>query len=476
VTLGEQSRQAGDLEGAEERFERALAADPRSHAAHLGLGRIALARGDLGEAERRFTAAARAEDEATRLDASLGLARVARRQGRGGEARERLEGILAVDPLRAEAHAALAALTGPAPRGPADLAESLRRTRAHPYDLVAALAASRALAAAGRHAEATRRLESVLWLADLDPAAAREVWALLRQLEPSWREWRLVPVHSWADESIRTAPAWRFRLRIVWLRATRALGALLRVRFVPAGFQGFESRATSSSLDAIHDAFTAQVRRVPPEGIVAALTAERPAPAQRSARLGKAEFLGRRLVVRLDEPAASNRVLLHELLHLYGAVHVARDVKSLMNPSGGTETLDPLNAAIVGEIGVRGFRGDLERDVLDVIDLDATTAAYEEALRANLVMRNAGLTEAAGMANRSPVVARQKARRATELDPHLGDVARFVAMLYLRRDAPASAAFLFEKAARLYGPDTARGRRSAREAERIWETILPPPR
>ncbi|MEN8161105.1 MAG: tetratricopeptide repeat protein, partial [Myxococcota bacterium] len=354
ATLGEQARGAGDLAGAEERFERALAADPGSGAARLGLGRIALARGELERARRHFTAAAAAfadSDEASALDAKLGLARVARGQGREAEARERLERILGADPLRAEAHAALAALTGPAPSGPADLAEALRRTRAHPYDLAAALAAGRALAAVGRSGEATRRLESILWLADLDPAAARSAWALLRELEPSWREWRLVPVHSWADESIRAAPAWRFRLRLAWLHATRGLGALLRVRFVPAGFRSFESRETSVSLNAIHDAFTRQVRRMPREGIVAVLTARRPAPGQRVARLGKAEFLGRRLVVRLDDAAAPDRVLLHELLHLYGGVHVARDVKSLMNPSETTETLDPLNAAIVGELG-----------------------------------------------------------------------------------------------------------------------------
>jgi hypothetical protein len=60
-----------------------------------------------------------------------------------------------------------------------------------------------------------------------------------------------------------------------------------------------------------------------------------------------------------------------------------------------------------------------------------------------------------------------------ELDPHLGDVARFVALLLWRGEKPASAAFLLETASRLYGPRTANGRKAAADAERIWQQILP---
>ncbi len=469
VTVGEQNLRAGDLAGAEDRFARALDADPTSATARLGLGRVALAQGEPARAEPFFRAAL--ADQATALDARLGIARAARRQGRSAEAREQLERVLALDPLRAEAHAELAALTGPAPRGPADLVEALRRARAHPYDLAAGLAAGRALAAAGREAEAARRLESLLWLADLDPRAARGAWALLRRIDPAWLDWRLVGVHSYADESIRSEPGWRFRVRLEWLLATRSVGALLRVRFVPAGLHGFTSGEAPSSLGAIHDAFRGQHPRPPAEGILAVLTARPPDRGRPGVRLGQAQFLGRRLVVRLGAEPRQNRVLLHELLHLYGGVHVARDVKSLMNPSGETETLDALNAAIVRELGVRRFRGSLERDVLDVVDLEATIAAYEAALRANLAMRRAGMAEAIEMAASSRVAAQRKAARVKELDPHLADVARFVAMLYQRNDSPVSAAFLLEKAARLYGPRTARGRQAARDAERIWKAI-----
>jgi hypothetical protein len=167
-----------------------------------------------------------------------------------------------------------------------------------------------------------------------------------------------------------------------------------------------------------------------------------------------------------------SHVLLHEVLHLYGAVHVAPDVASLMNPSGDATGLDRMNARIVRETRVRTFQGDLERDVLDRIDLEATTLAYEDAMRANIAMRQAGLVEALQTAATSPVEARRNAARVREFDPHLGDVARFVAFLLWRGDKPASAAILLETAAQLYGPQTVRGREAAAEAEGIWRGVL----
>ena len=91
----------------------------------------------------------------------------------------------------------------------------------------------------------------------------------------------------------------------------------------------------------------------------------------------------------------------------------------------------------------------------------------------NLALRRAGLAEAIETAATSRIEARRAAARVRELDPHLGDVARFVSLLLWRGERPASAAFLLETAAHLYGPRTARGRRAAAEAERIWQQILP---
>src|SRR5262245_45753502 len=471
VRLGEQALEARDLAAAENRFARALEADPASAEAHIGLGRAALARDDLASAEDHFAWVLAREPNT--VDARLGLARVARRQGRPEQAREHLDRALEADPWRADTHAELAALTGPAPRTPADLDEVLRRTRAHPYDVAAGLAAGSALADAGRSAEASRRLESLLWLADLDPEAAARAWALLTRLEPAWREVRVVRVDSFADESIRSHPDWQFRLRLAWLEASRALGPLLGVRFLPVTLQGFSSSEADASLEAIDAAFRAQTTRVPEERVLAAFTERAPPSGRGAERLGQAEFLGRRLTVRLEAEPGPGRVLLHELLHLYGAVHVAENVESLMNPSGSARVLDAMNARIVRELRGRRFRGDLDADVLDVIDLEATTRAYEDALRTDLALRRAGLADARQIAAPSPIEARRAAAQVRELDPHLGDVARFVSMLLWRGKKPASAALLLERAARLYGPRTARGRQAAADAERIRQQILP---
>lgn len=470
VELGERALEAGELATAEDRFARALEADPASTAARIGLGRAALARDDLASAEDHFARALGREPSA--VDARLGLAGVARRRGRAAEAREHLARALEADPWRAEAHAELAALTGAAPRTPpADLDEALRRAREHPYDVAAGLAAGSALAAAGRSAEASLQLESILWLADLDPEVALGAWALLVRLDPAWRERRAVRVDSFADESIRAHPGWRFRLRLAWLAVSQALDPLLGVRFLPATLQGFASGEASASLDAIDAAFRAQATRVPKEGVLAAFTERAPPRGRGGERLGQAEFLGRRLAVRLEAEPGPSRVLLHEVLHLYGGVHVADDVESLMNPSGGALVLDPLNARIVRELRGRRFHGDFDADLFAVIDLEATTRAYEDALRTNLALRRAGLAEAVETATTSRIAARRAAARVRELDPHLGDVARFVSLLLWRGERPASAASLLDVAARLYGPRTPQGRRAGEEADRIWRQL-----
>jgi hypothetical protein len=269
----------------------------------------------------------------------------------------------------------------------------------------------------------------------------------------------------------RRHPGWRFRLRLAWLAVSQTLEPLLGVRFLPATLQSFASGEGSASLAAIAAAFRAQATQVPDEGVLAAFT-ERAPPAGAKQRLGQAEFLGRRLAVRLETEPGPSRVLLHEVLHLYGAVHVADDVESLMNRSGGALILDPLNARIVRELRGRRFHGALDTDIFAVIDLEATTRAYEDSLRVNIALRNVGLAEAFETATTSRVAARRAAAQVRELDPHLGDVARFVSLLLWRGERPASAAFLLEAAARLYGPRTERGRQAEDEAEQIWRQIL----
>jgi hypothetical protein len=104
---------------------------------------------------------------------------------------------------------------------------------------------------------------------------------------------------------------------------------------------------------------------------------------------------------------------------------------------------------IVREPRGRRFRGTLDADVFAVIDLEATTRAYEEALRVNLVLRRA-------------------ATRVRKLDPHLGDVARFVSLLLWRGERPAPAR---EGSPPLRSAHRARPA-AEEEAEQIWQQIL----
>ncbi|UCE87548.1 MAG: tetratricopeptide repeat protein, partial [Deltaproteobacteria bacterium] len=281
VELGQAALARGELAEAENRFERALRAQPASAPARVGLGRVAAARGQSQEAEERFQEAL--ELDPGSVDAHLGLGRLQAGAGRPALARAALSRAVALDPWRAEAHAELAALTGLAPRAPVSGAEAaLRVAQDHPYDVWAGLRAARALALAGRAPKAIEQLQGVVWLADRDPASGRAALELLGRLDPAWRGRPVVPVHCWADDGIRARPGWRFRLRLAWLGITETFRETLAVRFVPFSLGAFSSQAARPELDAILAAFRSQSRGAPRHGILAGFTDR--APARRPGR------------------------------------------------------------------------------------------------------------------------------------------------------------------------------------------------
>jgi hypothetical protein len=218
-------------------------------------------------------------------------------------------------------------------------------------------------------------------------------------------------------------------------------------------------------------AFLAQHPRLPDHGILAAFTG-RPVPREPGTwQRGEAKFLGRLLVVRLAPGEVQSRVLAHEVLHLYGAIHVNPDVPSLMNPTADSGDLDRWNLAIVRALRARTFGpGGVEANVLGHVDLDDAISAYRAALGVNVALRNAGVLQALDAADGSPLVAAPGLRAATELDEQLGDVASFVAELLLRDGRRAASAAMFETAARLYGPATVRGRRARERARALGAT------
>ena len=155
------------------------------------------------------------------------------------------------------------------------------------------------------------------------------------------------------------------------------------------------------------------------------------------------------LAVRLARGEVASRVLAHEVLHLYGAVHVNPEVDALMNPSGGrSRSTRGTRRSSRATRGARFGPGGIEANVLPHADLAALIAAYRAALGANVAMRNAGVAEALEAGGGSARAAAPQARVAMQLDEHLGDVANLVAQLLVRDGRPAAAAQAWENGRR----------------------------
>jgi tetratricopeptide (TPR) repeat protein len=383
--------------------------------------------------------------------------------------------VLERDSAHPGAHARLAQLSGPAPASPAAGFDALvRRASLHPYDPAALVAAAGALAQRGRVEQAVEYLERAVWLADLDPSSARNAIAQLSRLSDDWSRRRIVPVQVHADELTRARPGWRFRIRTLWSSVSKTLGSVLETRFVPVVIGSFDAAEVPNDLDQIHERFVASAR-APAEGILAVVT-ERAIPIGPGVfKKGVAEFLGRSLAVRLEPRAIQSRVLAHEILHLYGAIHVLDDVDTLMNPAGTSLVLDGPSIRIVRALRDRAFGpGGIEDNVLPRIDLAETVAAYRAALGVNLGFRDAGIAEALEEHLRSPEQAALRAQRATRLDHHLADAARMVAALMLADARREQALRLLDLSSQLYGADTPRGRQTAAQAEMLRNSLEAP--
>jgi hypothetical protein len=469
LRLGERALARGELDAAEDRFGRVLATQPGSVRARVGAGRIALARGKPTEAREHFEQALAADPEA--VDALLGLADLETAAGRPTAARELLERAARVNFRQPGVHGRLMELTGRAPPGrPLTTHEALERVQAHPYDPRALAHAGARLLAEGRGQQAAPLLKKAVWLADLDPAAARRALALLPSVDPVWEKRRAVPVRVFADETVRAEPHWDFRMRLLWLGVSNSLDPVLATRFVPVELRALQSGRGPLRLEPWHERFRLSMARAP-AGIVAAFTERPPPQASGTHSLGLAEFLGRYLVVRLEPGRTTSRVLVHEILHLYGAVHISPEVDSLMNPSGASRRIDAANQRIARAVRDRTFQGiGFEGDVLAHADLDEVVAAYEAALSVNMLFRNAGIAQAIRSSGYSRPLAARKAQRATSLDPHLADVSRMLARLMLADGRRGEALLLLDSASRLYG-NTPAGREARAAAKALTREL-----
>ncbi len=392
----------------------------------------------------------------------LERAAVAERAGDPETARAHLAEALERDPGCSVAHARLERSTGRATQlagsGP-DAA--LRVAVAHPYDPRALLAAARSAAASGRLELATPLLEKVVWLGDVDVGTTAEALRLLAQVDPG-APTRIVPVHVFADAEVRSDEGWRFRIRTRWAEVSTSLARVLEARFVVLGIEPFEPGEGAQVASGM-----ASLARVeaPEYGIVAGmLGAGEVSGADGSGapdpRRGAAEFLGRRLLVRFEPGAAGERLLAHEILHLYGAVHAPAGSDSLMSATGDSKVVDAANRRILLLTRERVFGpGGVERNLLPGLDLSAAIDAWGGALRLDLALRGPALARAVAASDLSP--------GAAGPDPHLGDVAHWVAALLVTEGRRDEGALLLEAASSLHGSQTALGHSEAEGARRL---------
>jgi tetratricopeptide (TPR) repeat protein len=376
-------------------------------------------------------------------------ARAALERGDVASARAVARRAVAADPNSDEAHALVAELTGASTVAlPDTMGPALSLAKEHPYDTRVLVRAGELVARSGDEDTAVAFFEKVVWLGDVDPAATARALRRLAALRERWARLRAIPVHVFADEPVRAAAGWRFRLRTLWMLASNALEETVGVRFVPVAMGPFRSAEAKPGLADVFAAFLSELDPEPEHGILAAFTGRTPTWPLGPGEEGAARFLGRHLVVRLVAGRPEGITLAHELLHLFGAVHARGSASSLMHPEGSTLRLDAINHRIVRSTRRRQFSaGSVGENVLPWIDRGAAIEAYTDALRLGAPLEAIGLRrDGDGRFQRGPEPARAGP------DPELGDVARLLAALLRAEGRPDEALLLLAAAADLYGP------------------------
>lgn len=466
LSLGDKALAEGRPKEAAGRFRRVLDRSPNSVAARRGLARAELAQGNVEGAREWLGPESSAAGNLALLETWADLHR---RSGARESERRALAEILAVDPTQYRVHQRLADLAGPAPPVPSgDDAERLQRAEQHPYDPQALLEAARVALARGEEKRAGRWLTRTVWLADVDPSASRGAIEELSAIDAAWNERIVVPVHVYADQSVRAEPGWRARMRLVWRSLSVALDPLLHLLFIPVSMSGFDSSGSPSTLTGIEAAFHRTAGALPSSGMIAAFTERQPPQGAGMWRHGVAEFLGRVMVMRLNPREIASRTLAHEAFHIFGGVHVSDERGSLMNPSGNSLNVDPSNQVITRLVRERRFGpGGVAMNVLPYVDVPSLSVAYVKALSQNLQARRRGLHDAGRARDESRFIAAQLGRDATRMDSNLADVSAFTALLMLTQGKQAEAVELFSAAGRLYGPTTRKGQQMIERADQL---------
>lgn len=468
--LAGQALEEGDLDLAEQRLRRVRKLEPGAVEVRVGLARIAMQRGDTEAARLELQPAIAVEGSAEAVDVDVALvwAEIEVAVGRLEEAKRVLYTARRSDPRRYDLLGRLEALTGRAPlANDTGNGVGLERAVTYPFDPGALVEGGRAARALGHGPQSRRWFAEAVWLGDVDRRKSEQAFRELAASDPDWAKRRWVPVHVYADQTVRAETGWRNRLRLLWRSLSVALDPLLHTAFVPISFGSFDSRG-EKTLPAIEAAFRASAGRLPSTGLVAAFT-DRGPPRRRGAwKLGQAGFFGRNLLVRLEPGAVESRVLAHEILHIYGGVHIADELGSLMNPDGESLDLDPVNVRLARLGHNRLFGpGGIEVNVLPYVDTGKLADVYMRWLDFNLGVRKRGMETAQLESRTSRYVAAMTGQKAARLDSHMADVASFTGYLLLREAKPRAAANLFALAGQLYGRNTPRGREMQEIADRV---------
>jgi tetratricopeptide (TPR) repeat protein len=316
------------------------------------------------------------------VEAHWGLAWVYRKQGLRDPAAAEFARVieLATDAaLAQEAREALRRM-GAAPPGSPPVTPP-------PAPTQVSLAAARELIGLSRAADALRVLRALV-AEGIDRAEAERLIAEVK------RGRRLVRVRAAADPVFRSLPAWEERLRARFAAATAELSRQVPIDFELVSVQPWvPSATTADGMDIIEDlqtgvpredvdvvvGFTAERRNAPPEGERLEV---------RGYTFGLAPCFTGTVVVSEVVAGREGREwrvpdttlrenLVHELGHLFGAVHARGDSVMRTQPSGApVYDFDPLNVRVIQACRWVDFREEfasLSRD-----ELEQLAQAYDD--------------------------------------------------------------------------------------------------
>jgi len=337
----------GDLDGGERNLRAALAADPRRAVVHCGLGEAFVVRGLVNPATEQFQEAIRLD--ATLADAQLGLGRLLQAHGQLDQALTRLVTAADLDPKSAAAHHALG------------LCHFAR----------------------GATMAAVQQLRLAIGLEPDDAQVAADLDAV--RATP-----RVVRVHAVVDDSFRRYPDWESQIAERLNAASAQTSTQVGLSFVLAGCSAWQPPSgLSNYLDLV-----SELRRTVPRGdadiVIAFSREDRVYDPQMPLHvfgispnfsgytiLNDLVVLGTDGTARTVRPEAQLETIIHELGHLFGAVH--RVGPSVMRPIPSTpaiHTLDDLNARLIDAARWIEFEGGLES--LSAHELRQMADLYQE--------------------------------------------------------------------------------------------------